>query len=95
MSSAIWCADADPLDQPSYYHFHIHAVSITHDGGAGQAAGKAILFGNVISQLESMAGGEDAGFVDVDLTYFLGEESELWQGVFEKLRQRKLGGGKE
>src|SRR5688572_574808 len=33
---------ANEIDQPSYYHFHIHAVSITHDGGLGQAAGKAI-----------------------------------------------------
>lgn len=36
-----------------------------------------------------MAGDENAGFADIELTYFLGEESELWQGVFEKLRQSK------
>lgn len=36
-----------------------------------------------------MAGDENAGFADIELTYLLGEESELWQGVFEKLRQSK------
>jgi m7GpppX diphosphatase len=76
------------LDQPSYYHFHIHAVSISHDGGAGQAVGKALLLGNVISQLDTMYGGEDAGFAQVEFTYFLGEESELWQNVFAKLKQK-------
>ncbi|RPB10540.1 scavenger mRNA decapping enzyme [Morchella conica CCBAS932] len=75
--------------QPSYYHFHIHAVSVTHDGGMGQAAGRALLLGNVISQLEWMGGGEEAGFADVTLTYFVGEESELWQGVFEGLREKR------
>lgn len=72
--------------QPSYYHFHIHAVAITHDGGAGQAVGKAILFQSIISQLENMDGGPDSGFADVELTYILGEESELWQTVFAKLK---------
>ncbi|KAF8537557.1 HIT-like domain-containing protein [Trichophaea hybrida] len=71
--------------QPSYYHFHIHVVSISHDGGAGQAVGKALLLPNVISQLDTMGGGEDAGFAQVEFTYFLGEESELWQNVFAKL----------
>ena len=72
------------LDQPSYYHFHIHAVAISHDGGLGQSAGKAFLLGNLISQLESMAN-EKSSFADVDLTYWLGEESELWQTVFKNL----------
>lgn len=64
-------------------------MSIAHDGGSGQASGKALLLGNVISQLESMSGDENAGFADIELTYFLGEESELWQGVFEKLRLQR------
>lgn len=75
------------LDQPSYYHFHIHAAAISHDGGGGQAAGKAILLQNVISQLDSMAGGEEVGFANVELTYIVGEESELWQNVFSKLKK--------
>ncbi|KAI5849207.1 HIT-like domain-containing protein [Tricharina praecox] len=73
--------------QPSYYHFHIHAVAISHDGGGGQAAGKAMLLQNVISQLEGMAGEGEVGFADVELTYFVGEESELWQNVFSKLKK--------
>ena len=72
-------------DQPSYYHFHIHAVSLAHDGGGGQAAGKAFLLSNVISQLETMAGDEETGFESVEISYTLGEESELWQRVFRKL----------
>lgn len=73
-------------DQPSYYHFHIHATAISHDGGQGQAIGKALLLANVISQLENM-NSEDAGFSDVEFTYFLGEESELWQKVFRKKKE--------
>jgi m7GpppX diphosphatase len=34
-----------------------------------------------------MSGDGDAGFAQVDLTYFLGEESELWQNVFSKLKE--------
>lgn len=75
------------IDHPSYYHFHIHAVATTHDGGFGQAAGKAFLLENVISQLEGMQGGEDDGFEKVNLSYMLGEESELWQTVFVELKR--------
>lgn len=75
-------------DQPSYYHFHIHAAAISHDGGGGQAVGKAMLLQNVISQLENMAGEEEIGFADVELTYFVGEESELWQTVLSKLKEK-------
>jgi m7GpppX diphosphatase len=76
-------------DHPSYYHFHIHAVAVSHDGGGGQAAGKALLLQNVISQLETMGGDDEAGLADAEFTYFLGEESELWQNVFSKLKKGK------
>jgi len=33
--------------------------------------------------LESLGGDEEAGLDGVELTYILGEESELWQGVFK------------
>lgn len=59
-------------------------VAVSHDGGHGQAAGKAWLLNNVISQLEGMSGGEEAGFADVELSYVLGEGHELWQNVFAK-----------
>lgn len=88
--SVVWILTGPLLDQPSYYHFHIHVVSISHDGGGGQATGKAILFQNLIGQLETMAGGDDAGFEDVELTYILGEESDLWQNVFSKLKKGEL-----
>jgi len=41
---------------------------------------------NLISQLESMGGGEEVGMDSVSLTYFLGEASELWTGVFGRLK---------
>ncbi|RPB04284.1 scavenger mRNA decapping enzyme [Choiromyces venosus 120613-1] len=75
--------------QPSYYHFHLHAVSITHDGGLGQASGKAFLLGNLISWLESLGGDEEAGLDGVELTYLLGEESELWQSIFKGVNGKK------
>ena len=77
------------IDQPSYYHFHLHAVAVAHDGGSGQAAGKAFLLGNVISQLETMRN-EESGFEDVELTYVLGEDSELWEKVFAGLKSKKI-----
>lgn len=52
------------------------------EAGATQATGKAFGLENLISQLETMQGGEDAGMADVDLTYVIGEASELWETVF-------------
>lgn len=60
-------------------------VSISHDGGGGQVAGKAILLQNIISQLETMA---VDGLDQVEFAYSLGEESELWQNVFLKLKNK-------
>ncbi|PGH26851.1 hypothetical protein AJ80_01432 [Polytolypa hystricis UAMH7299] len=72
---------------PSYYHLHIHVVNVMLEGGTTQSTGKAFSLENVISQLETMAGGPDAGMADVSLTYFLGEASELWTGVFGPLKK--------
>jgi m7GpppX diphosphatase len=77
----------DVTDQPSYYHFHIHIVHVMLEAGATQATGKAFGLENIISQLESMEGGENAGMADLSLTYFLGEASELWETVFEPLKE--------
>jgi m7GpppX diphosphatase len=44
---------------------------------------------NIISQLETIAGGADAGMQDVGLTYHLGERSELWEKVFLPLKEGK------
>ena len=72
--------------QPTYYHFHIHIVNVGLDPNATQAVGKAISLDDVISQLETMAGGDEVGMADVELTYTLGEESELWTEIFKPLK---------
>lgn len=74
-------------DQPTYYHFHIHVVNVMLEAGATQATGKAFGLENLISQLETLQGGEDASMADMSLTYYLGEASELWTDIFEPLKQ--------
>lgn len=74
------------LDQPTYYHFHIHVVHVMLEAGTTQATGKAFGLENIISQLETIGGDDGAGMADVSLTYFLGEASELWTGIFGKLK---------
>lgn len=76
-----------PLDQPTYYHFHIHIVNVMLEAGATQAIGKAFGLENIIAQLESLAGDQDAGMADVSLTYFVGEASELWTEVFRPMKE--------
>ena len=82
-----------PPDQPTYYHFHIHIVNVALEPGVTQATGKAFGLENIISQLTSISAGDkdgvDVGMADVDLTYVLGEASELWTEVFLPLKQRK------
>ena len=73
-------------DQPTYYHFHIHIVHVMLEAGTTQATGRAFGLENIISQLETIGGDESAGMADVSLTYFLGEASELWTGIFGKLK---------
>jgi len=73
--------------QPTYYHFHVHIVNVMLEAGTTQATGKAFGLENIISQLETIAGGEDAGMTDVSLSYFLGESSELWTNIFEPLKR--------
>lgn len=73
--------------QPTYYHFHIHVVNVMLEAGTTQAVGKAFGLENIISQLETIAGDQDAGMADVSLTYFLGEASELWTNIFEPLKR--------
>ncbi|KAH5441413.1 hypothetical protein HBI47_043710 [Parastagonospora nodorum] len=75
--------------QPTYYHFHIHIVHVALEAGNTQATGKALGLENIISQLETMAGGEDAGMHDSSLTYHLGERSDLWEKVYLPLKEGK------
>lgn len=65
----------------------MHIVHINTDPTATQAMGKALGLDNVISQLKTMAGGDEASMADVELTYTLGEASELWNQVFLPLKQ--------
>lgn len=73
--------------QPTYYHFHMHIVHGALEAGATQATGKAIGLESIISQLETMEGGDGAGMDAVALTYTIGEASELWTDIFEPLKK--------
>jgi m7GpppX diphosphatase len=72
--------------QPTYYHFHVHVVHVMLEAGVTQAVGKAFGLGNVIAQLEGMGGDEESGMQNIDLHYFLGEESELWKKCFGRIK---------
>lgn len=73
--------------QPTYYHFHVHVVHVDLDPTGTQAVGKAVGLDHLISQLETMGGGEEAGLHEVELTYTVGEASELWTRIFEPLKE--------
>ena len=75
--------------QPTYYHFHIHVVHVMLEAGATQATGKAFGLENIISQLETLSGGPEAGMADVSLTYYVGEANELWTEIFLPLKEGK------
>ncbi|KIW21109.1 hypothetical protein PV08_01688 [Exophiala spinifera] len=72
--------------QPTYYHFHVHVVHVMLEAGTTQSVGKAFGLANLISQLERMAGDDETGMDTVDLTYFVGEENELWKTCFGRLK---------
>ena len=72
---------------PTYYHFHVHVVHVMlQPEGGTQSVGKAWLLGGLISWLESMQGDEEMGLDSVDVSYGVGEQSELWKGLWEKLK---------
>ena len=76
-------------DQPTYYHFHIHVVHVMLEAeGSTQSVGKAFSLENVISQLENMRelDGQKPTMGQVDLSYFVGEESDIWKKCFAKLK---------
>ena len=74
------------LDQPTYYHFHIHIVHVELEAGATQATGKALGLENIISQLETISGNLESGMSEVSFTYFLGEANEIWTEIFLPLK---------
>lgn len=59
------------------------------EAGNTQATGKALGLENIISQLENIAGGKEAGMADVSLTYHVGEQSELWEKIYLPLKKGK------
>ncbi|KAK4693184.1 m7GpppX diphosphatase, partial [Lecanoromycetidae sp. Uapishka_2] len=73
--------------QPTYYHFHVHVVHVMAEATSTQSTGKAFGLENLISQLDTMAGGADASMADVDLTYYLGTQSDLWTEIFLPLKE--------
>jgi len=77
-------------DQPTYYHFHIHIVHVNLDPTGTQAVGKALGLDHVIGQLEAMGGGDEASMADVQLSYTLGEASELWNQIYLPLKKERL-----
>ena len=60
------------------------------EAGSTQATGKAFGLENIISQLENLSGGIDASMADIDLTYSVGEASELWTEIFLPLKNRVM-----
>lgn len=77
--------------QPTYYHFHIHVVHVMCEATSTQAVGKAFGLENIISQLDAMAGGPEASMADVNLTYYLGDASDLWRDIFLPLKEGRKG----
>ncbi|KAK5117393.1 hypothetical protein LTR62_006011 [Meristemomyces frigidus] len=73
--------------QPTYYHFHIHVVHVDLEPAHTQGVGKAMGLDNVISQLDTISGGEAAGMQDVELSYTVGEASELWTEIYLPLKE--------
>lgn len=77
--------------QPTYYHFHIHIVNVALEAGATQAMGKAVGLEGIVSTLECMGGDEETGMEKLEMSYTIGEASELWTDVFEPLKREKGG----
>lgn len=71
--------------QPTYYHFHVHVVHVMLEAGATQAVGKALGLENIMSHLENLTG-DDVGMDAVNLSYSVGETSEIWTQIFEPLK---------
>lgn len=74
---------------PSYYHFHIHVVNVSHPGlGDSIAVGKAILLDNVIENIK-LAGDY---YQKVNLGVLIGENHGLWNiDGFRNSHYRNIG----
>jgi m7GpppX diphosphatase len=73
--------------QPTYYHFHVHVVHVMLEPEGGtQSIGKAWELGVLISTLAAMPD-DDNGLHEVDMSYVVGEESELWKKLWAPLKE--------
>ncbi|KAF4551498.1 m7GpppX diphosphatase-like protein [Elsinoe fawcettii] len=72
--------------QPTYHHLHIHIVALTLDAGATQAVGKALDLRTVIGILKALPN-EDSSMADVDISYGVGEGTELWEKIWGPLKR--------
>ncbi|KAF7309748.1 Scavenger mRNA decapping enzyme [Mycena indigotica] len=72
---------------PTYYHFHVHIVHASHDGGLGMRVGQAHLLDDVISLLELDIGNMPSIFEMRTLVYGLGEQ----HGLYEALKSAQEG----
>lgn len=67
--------------QPSYYHFHVHIVHASLSMGLGMLVGQAHLLDDVIALLEIDLDGGAQIFEKLTLTYGLGEQHGLFDGL--------------
>ncbi|KAJ7066655.1 scavenger mRNA decapping enzyme [Mycena amicta] len=66
---------------PTYFHFHVHIVHASYDGGLGMRVGQAHLLDDVISLLELDVGNSPPLFERRTLTYGLGEQHGLYEAI--------------
>lgn len=78
------------VDQPTYYHFHVHVVHVMCESTGTQAVGKAFGLENIISQLEAMSGNPNGSMADLSLTYFVGTASDLWHEIFLPIKKQSM-----
>ncbi|KAF9054889.1 scavenger mRNA decapping enzyme [Panaeolus papilionaceus] len=68
--------------QPSYYHFHVHIVNANYQAGSvGMMVGQAHLLEDIISLLELDSIDGPGVFERMTLTYALGDQHGLYQGL--------------
>ncbi|KAK4685310.1 m7GpppX diphosphatase, partial [Tremellales sp. Uapishka_1] len=67
--------------QPTYYHFHVHAVHVQSEILAGMTVGQAHLLDDLISLLELSSPAGPSLVQQMTLTYLLGEEHGLFAAM--------------
>ncbi|KAL5637812.1 hypothetical protein ACGC1H_002172 [Rhizoctonia solani] len=73
--------------QPSYYHFHVHIVTLELSGQANANVGMAHLLDDVIAMLELEPDGlsdEQGTFARMTLTYNMGKQHALHDALVER-----------